>query len=227
MSAVGTAERLAEVRERIGSAARRAGRDPASVTLVAVSKTVEVPVIREALEAGQRDLGENRAQELLGKAAAFGDIEPGAQPVWHFIGRLQRNKVKLLAPVVARWHSIDRLELVDVLARHAPAAVVYVEVNLADEPQKGGCAPGAAADLVAALAAAGLCVEGLMTVPPVGDEPRPYFARLRELGVTLGLQGLSMGMTGDFETAVEEGATVVRIGSAIFGPRRIAADLRR
>jgi len=227
LSVAGVARRLAEVKERIGSAAERVGRDPAAVTLVAVTKTVDLPAIREALEAGQSALGENRAQEMLAKAAALHDLDPRVRPAWHFVGRVQRNKVKSLAPVVDAWHSIDRFELVEVLARYAPAAVVYVEVNLAAEPQKGGCAPGGAGPLVDECLAAGLCVEGLMTVPPAGAEARPYFARLRELGAELGLDGLSMGMTGDFETAVEEGATVVRVGSAIFGPRRTVADLRR
>lgn len=227
MSADTVAGRLEDVRERIASAARRVGRDPASVSLIAVTKTVAVTVIREAVAAGQRDLGENRAQEMLAKRAALGDLESGAEPAWHFLGRLQRNKVKLLADSVKQWHSIDRAGLVDVLGRYAPAASVYVQVNLAAEPQKGGCAPGDTAALVGALTGAGLCVEGLMTIPPAGEEPRPYFARLRDLAGELGLPGLSMGMTGDFETAVEEGATVVRIGSALFGPRPTGADLRR
>ncbi len=221
------AERLAEVRERIAAAAARAGRSPSEVALVAVSKTVEVPRIREVIAAGQRDLGENRAQELLGKAAEIAASATDPDPTWHFVGRLQRNKVKALAPRVACWHSIDRPELVVLLARHAPGACVYVEVNLGDEPQKGGCTPEAAAGLVEELTGAGIVVEGLMTVPPAGGEPRRYFGRLRDLAEGLGLRGLSMGMSGDFETAVEEGATVVRVGSAIFGPRRTAADLRR
>ena len=226
MSEAAVVARLLEVRRRVGAAAVRSGRDPESVTLVAVTKTVALPLVREALLAGQRDFGENRAQELLGKAEDLAACADGA-PVWHFIGRLQRNKVRLLAPHVARWHSIDRPELAVLLARHAPGAAVYVEVNLASEPQKGGCAPVDAPALVDSLRAAGLRVEGLMTVPPSGGDPRPYFAALRALGERLGLAGLSMGMTGDFETAIEEGATVVRVGSAIFGPRPIAEDLRR
>ncbi|MCZ7536425.1 MAG: YggS family pyridoxal phosphate-dependent enzyme [Acidimicrobiia bacterium] len=223
------AERIAEVRGRIASAAARVGRAPSEVTLVAVTKTVGVPAIGEAIAAGQAHLGENRAQELLGKAAILGASAAGTGtgPVWHFIGRLQRNKVKMLAPHVAWWHSIDRPELAGLLARHAPGVSVYVEVNLGDEPQKGGCDPGAAARLVGVLTDAGIGVEGLMTIPPEGEESRPYFGRLRDLADRLGLRGLSMGMTTDFETAVEEGATVVRVGSAIFGPRRTGADLRR
>lgn len=226
MSVNAVAGRLAEVRERIDAATARAGRPPGAVELVAVTKTVAVPLILEALEAGQRALGENRAQELVAKAAELAG-EPGGGPVWHFVGRLQSNKVKLLAPHVSRWHSVDRAGLVEVLARHAPGASVYVEVNVAHEPQKGGCAPGEAPALIDALRSAGMHVEGLMTVPPAGDDPRPHFAALRDLGGRLGLSGLSMGMTGDFEAAIEEGATVVRVGSAIFGPRRSAPDLRR
>lgn len=218
------AERLAAVRRRIGEAAARAGRDPDDVTLVVVSKEVEVDRIREALSAGATDLGENRAQDLVRKTQELG---PHHQPTWHFVGRLQSNKVKSLAPHVTWWHSVDRSDLAPVLARHAPGAKVLVQVNLAGEEQKGGCAPAAAPRLVDELGAAGLEVPGLMTVPPATRDPRPYFAALRELATRLGLEHLSMGMTGDFETAVEEGATFVRIGTALFGPRRLAPDLRR
>ena len=220
------AARLGEVRQRIAAAEARAGRAAGSVELVAVTKTVGLREITEVMAAGQRALGENRAQELVSKAAELGG-DPSSGPVWHFVGRLQRNKVKMLAPHVARWHSVDRLELVEVLARHAPGSRVYVEVNVAEEPQKGGCAPGYTAALVDALTGAGIAVEGLMTVPPAAGDPRAHFARLREMASGLGLGGLSMGMTGDFEIAIEEGATVVRVGSAIFGPRRTGADLRR
>ena len=187
-----------------------------------MTKTVDVARVREAIAAGAADLGENRAQELVAKAAQV------AEPVrWHFIGRLQRNKVRVLAAVVARWHSVDRPELIEPLARHARGARVLVEVNLSDEPQKGGCRPGETPALVDGLRGAGLAVEGLMTVPAAEGDPRPTFAALRELGASLGLRELSMGMTGDFEAAIAEGATIVRIGSAIFGPRPGAAGLRR
>jgi pyridoxal phosphate enzyme (YggS family) len=195
------------------------------VTLVVVSKTVSEDRVREALDAGARDLGENRAQELVAKAAALADVVP--PPQWHFIGRLQRNKVKLLGGTVGLWHSIDRPELADPLARHAPGARVLVEVNLSDEAQKGGCRPDDAAALVDRLTGAGLVVEGLMTVPAVDGDPRPAFAALRELADGLGLARLSMGMTADFEAAISEGATIVRIGSAVFGPREGAEGLRR
>ena len=215
------ASRLVEVRGRIDAAARRAGRDPASVTLVAVSKGIEVEVVRAGLLAGAVDLGENRAQELVAKAGILGR----RPPVWHFLGRLQTNKVRLLAPWVDLWHSIDRDDLAAPLARHAPGARVLVQVNTSGEAQKGGCAPEATAALVERLAGHGLAVEGLMTVPELGADPRPAFAALRELAGGLGLAALSMGMTGDFEAAVEEGATIVRIGTAIFGPRRGAVPL--
>jgi pyridoxal phosphate enzyme (YggS family) len=209
--------RLGAVRARIASAATAAGRAVADVTLVVVTKTVPEDLIRVAVGAGASDVGENRAQELVAKASHF-DAE--VVPLrWHFIGRLQRNKVRMLAGRVALWHSIDRSELVDPLRRHAPGARVLVEVNVSDEPQKGGCRPDATPALVDELTAAGLVVEGLMTVPAASGDPRPSFAALRELGGRLGLVQLSMGMTSDFEAAIGEGATIVRVGSAIFGPR--------
>lgn len=218
------AARLEAVRARIDDAAARAGRDPGEVTLVVVSKEVELPQIREVLAAGATDLGENRAQDLVRKAA---ELRPEHAPTWHFVGRLQSNKVKALARHVAWWHSVDRAELAPMFARHAPGACLLVQVNLAGEAQKGGCTPEDLPRLVDELRSAGLHVEGLMTVPPATGDPRPHFARLRELAAGLGLAQLSMGMTGDFEAAVEEGATFVRVGTAVFGPRRIAPDLRR
>jgi pyridoxal phosphate enzyme (YggS family) len=224
------AANIEAIRQRIARAATAAGRDPAAVSLVVVSKTVPAARVREALDAGVGDLGENRAQELLAKADALRDTQLGhaaAQPRWHFIGRLQRNKVKLLAGTVDLWHSIDRPELADPLTRHAPGARVLVEVNLSDEPQKGGCRPGDTGALVDRLRAAGLLVEGLMTVPAAVGDPRPAFAALRDLAGGLGLVELSMGMTADFEAAIAEGATIVRVGSAVFGPREGAEGLRR
>jgi hypothetical protein len=200
------------------------------VTLVVVSKTVSEDRVREALAAGARDLGENRAQELIAKAAALRDTALAGNappPRWHFVGRLQRNKVKPLAATVDLWHSIDRPELADPLSRHAPGARVLVEVNLSGEAQKGGCRPEDTAALVDRLTAAGLLVEGLMTVPAAAGDPRPAFAALRELAGGLGLARLSMGMTADFEAAIAEGATIVRVGSAVFGPRPGTEGLRR
>jgi PLP dependent protein len=219
----GIRERLDEVRTRIAAAAKRAGRDGAAVTLVAVSKTVEPELIAAAADAGQRVFGENRAQELVAHAGALG----GREVRWDFIGRLQRNKVRSVASIVSLWQSVDRAELVEELARRTPGARMLVQVNLAEEPQKGGCAPGEVAGLVAAGRRAGLTVEGLMTVPPAEGDPRGCFSALREMAERLDLPQLSMGMSGDYEIAVEEGATIVRVGSAIFGPRPAAAGTRR
>jgi PLP dependent protein len=212
------ADGLRDVRDRIASAARDAGRSPEDVMLVAVSKEHPVSAVALALDAGHVDFGENRAQDLVAKAEELGDHEP--PPTWHFVGRLQRNKVRLLAPHVAMWHSIDRTELGTELARFAPRAHVLVQVNVAAEPQKGGCAPADVDALADRLRGGGLEVDGLMTVPPERADPRPHFAALRSLGERLGLRELSMGMTADYEAAVGEGSTMVRVGSAVFGPRR-------
>jgi hypothetical protein len=208
-----TAERVAEVRARIAAAARGAGRVPGAVTLVAVSKGFPAPAIAEVLAEGVADVGENRAQDLVAKA---GEV---AVPVWHFLGAVQRNKIARLAPLVAWWHGVDRIEVARALAGARPDAQVLVEVNIAGEPQKAGCPPAAVARLVDGARAIGLDVAGLMTVPPAGEDPRPHFAALRALAATVEVAGLSMGMSDDFETAVAEGATIVRIGRAIFGER--------
>jgi len=214
------AARLTEVRRRITDAARAAGRAPEDVQLVAVSKEVAADAVIAALSAGQRDFGENRAQELLAKVDRL-EAAPiaGTAPVWHFIGRLQRNKVKAIAPSVALWHSVDRPELGTEIARHAPGAHVLVQVNVAGEDRKGGCPPGELTPLVELLRDLGLAVDGLMTVPPLVGDPRPHFAALRELAVQLDMAVLSMGMSGDFEAAIGEGSTLVRVGRAVFGPR--------
>ncbi len=208
---------VADVRARIADAARRAGRDPATVTLVAATKTVPADQIAAVVAAGVPDVGENRAQELLGKAPALAGLSP--PPRWHFLGPLQRNKVRGLAPLISCWQSIDRVVLGDAVATHAPGARVFVEVNLGAEPQKAGCHPAETEALVDALRDRGLLVAGLMTIPPVGDDPRPWFARLRDLGAAVHVRELSMGMSDDFEAAVEEGATTVRVGRALFGQR--------
>ena len=215
MSDVATA--ITEVRARIAAAARGAGRDPDAVRLVAATKTVPAEQVAEAVALGVTDVGENRAQELLAKADALATA-PDVR--WHFLGRLQRNKVRSLAGRVTWWQSVDREALGIAIARQAPGAQVLLEVNVALEPQKGGCAPTDAPGLADALRRLGLRVEGLMTIPPAGDDPRPWFAALRELGGDLGVHHLSMGMTDDYEIAVEEGATMVRIGRGIFGARR-------
>lgn len=211
------AERLGEVQERIAGAAARAGRDAAGVRLIGATKTVPAERIAEAVAAGLTEVGENRAQELLAKAPGLSEVP--APPNWHFLGPLQRNKVRALAPWVSLWQSVDRASLGAEIARRAPEARVLVEVNLAQESQKVGCAPDAAEDLVSSLVDQGLRVDGLMAVPPADDDPRPWFAALRDLASRLGLVELSMGMSGDFEVAIEEGATIVRVGRALFGDR--------
>jgi pyridoxal phosphate enzyme (YggS family) len=211
------ARNVASVRDRIAHAARRAGRSPEVVTLVAAAKNVPVESVAAVLAAGVRDIGENRAQELLEKATVL--MKVPAPPRWHFIGGLQRNKVRALAPWVTRWHSVDRESIGVEVARRAPSAHVLVEVNLGGEPRKAGCAPEEAPALVERLDGLGLVVDGLMAVPPARDEPRRWFAALADLGARLDLRDLSMGMTDDFEIAIEEGATIVRVGRALFGAR--------
>ena len=221
---VGPAElrqRLTEVGERIAEAAGGPG---ARVRIVGVTKTFPVEVVAVAAEVGLTDLGENRAQELVAKqdeVAARYDVSTWpAAPIWHFIGGLQRNKVKLLAGRVALWHTVDREVLVDEIAKRDPGAAVLVQVNTTDEAQKSGCEPDATPGLVERARAAGLDVRGLMTMGPTGGgDPRPSFARLRLLAEADGLAELSMGMSGDYPLAVAEGATILRIGSALFGPR--------
>ena len=209
------AARVEAVRARLAAAAARAGRDPASVTLVAATKLVPPERVAAAVRAGVVDVGENRAQELLAKAPALEALHPR----WHFLGTLQRNKVKALAGWVTCWQSVDRAVLGETIARHAPRARVLVGVNLAGEAQKAGCTPDEAPALVDALRGLGLDVAGLMAVPPHGEDPRPWFARLRDLAAAAAVPELSMGMTDDFEIAVEEGATLVRVGRALFGER--------
>jgi hypothetical protein len=215
------AARVAEVRARMDAAATRSGRDPSGVRLVAATKTVPVERVADAVAAGVVDLGENRAQELLAKAPALAELrgDRGADVRWHFLGALQRNKVRALAPWIACWQSVDRAALGAAIAERAPGARVLVEVNVAAEPQKAGCSPDEAAGLVETLRADGLDVAGLMAVPPHGDDPRPWFVALAALAARLELAELSMGMTDDFEVAIEEGATMVRVGRALFGPR--------
>ncbi|MBI2168953.1 MAG: YggS family pyridoxal phosphate-dependent enzyme [Actinobacteria bacterium] len=181
--------------------------------LVAVTKGFPVSTVTEAVNAGLTLIGENRAQELLAKAT---EVQPRE---WHFVGRIQRNKVRSLAPLVAVWHSVDRIEVAEAIADEAQGARVHVQVNVAGEAQKGGCRPTEAAGLVARCHALGLRVVGLMTVPPIEGDPQPHFAALARLAADAGIAGLSMGMSGDFEVAVEEGSTVVRLGSILFGPR--------
>jgi len=194
---------------------------PAGVTLVAVSKTQPADAVREAHAAGQRDFGENYVQEWRDKADALADLP---DLVWHFVGSLQTNKVKYLAGRVGLVHTVDRLELGREIAKRwekaGARARVLVEVNLGGEASKGGCAPEAAPELVAALRALqALDVRGLTCIPPPEHDPRPHFQALRRMRDRLGLVELSMGMSGDYPVAIEEGSTIVRVGTAIFGER--------
>jgi pyridoxal phosphate enzyme (YggS family) len=191
------------------------------VRLVAVSKTQPLELLREALAAGQTALGENYAQELREKSAALAD----AAVEWHFLGALQTNKARLVAGTAALIHTCDRLALAQELSKRASklGAVqrVLVEVNTGREPQKAGALPEDVPALVAAISALpSLECAGLMCIPPAEGDPRPHFRALRELRDRLGLRELSMGMSADYEAAIEEGATLVRVGTAIFGERR-------
>jgi hypothetical protein len=205
------AERLAGVRAAL----------PPSVTLVAVSKTQPAQAIREAYAAGQRDFGENYAQEWREKADALADL---ADLRWHFIGGLQTNKVKYLAGRVHAIHTVDREELAREISRRfgqkGAVARLFLEVNVGGEATKGGCAPADVPRLAAAVRALpAVELVGLTCIPPPEDDPRPHFRALRALAEGLGLRELSMGMSADWPIAVAEGTTVVRIGTAIFGER--------
>jgi pyridoxal phosphate enzyme (YggS family) len=225
------ADRVRSIVDEIRHAAVRAGRNPESVRLLAASKTVSVERVREAVDAGIRHLGENRLQEALPKIEAL-DREG---VVWHFIGTLQRRKVKSVVGRFETIHSVDSLALAEEIARQAKAAGlrqrVLLEVNLGEESSKGGFAPAALVQLLPLLnELEQLDVRGLMAIPPptaTAEAARPYFRQLRELAQALtaqscrniNMQELSMGMSHDFAVAVEEGATYVRVGTAIFGAR--------
>lgn len=224
------AERVERVRRRIAAAAKAAGRQPSDVRLIGVTKTHPPEVARAAVAAGVDELGENRVQELVAKLP----LVPGAR--WHLVGPLQRNKVKDVIGHAVLVHSLDRRSLADALSRRASAEGVVqrvlVQVNVADDPDKHGCRFDEALDLVAyARDLPHLAVEGLMTIPPLPGEgvdaseaARPHFAALRELRDAARARfpevvHLSMGMSADLEAAVAEGATMIRIGTALFGPR--------
>jgi len=225
------ADNLQRVRQRIAAAAERVGRDPGEVTLVAVSKTRSMDEVRAAVEAGAGDLGENYAQEMAEKAEALGE----ADVRWHTIGHLQTNKVRIIADFVNLVHSVDSLRLGREMSNRAAAAgreiPFLLQANVSREESKFGVVEEDACTLAGELAGLESCrLVGLMTMPPYCEDPeenRPYFVALKELRDRLINRGvpaermrhLSMGMTCDFEVAVEEGATLVRVGTAIFGPR--------
>jgi pyridoxal phosphate enzyme (YggS family) len=224
-------ENIAEIRERIATAARRAGRSPDDIALMAVTKTHPSERIREAYAAGLRLFGENRVQEFSGKAAALADLQDAD---WHMIGHLQTNKAGKVTELFQAVDSVDSVKLAEKLNAAATKKLrVLIEINIGVESAKSGLAPDSP-DLEALLEAAPkfemLEFRGLMTVPPFGDSPedaRPYFRKLRELRDTIAarrlpgiaVETLSMGMSHDFEVAIEEGSTCVRVGTAIFGER--------
>lgn len=215
------AERLAEVQAHIAGAARRAQRRPADIRLIAVSKTHEADMIRPLIAAGQRHFGENRVQEAAAKwpglRAETSDI------MLHLIGQLQSNKAEEAVLLFDAIHSVDRSSLVQALAKACDKTgkrpQLFVQVNIGDEEQKGGCRVADLPALLAEAKDAGLAIDGLMAIPPADVEPAPYFALLDELAERHGLKLRSMGMSGDYETAVMLGATHVRVGTALFGTR--------
>ncbi|MEE9935009.1 MAG: YggS family pyridoxal phosphate-dependent enzyme [Deltaproteobacteria bacterium] len=225
------ADNIRTIRNRMAAAAARAGRDPAGIRLMAVSKTVEPERIRQAIDAGIGLLGENYVQEAREKIPAVGQAVQ-----WHMIGHLQTNKVKYVVTLFDWIHSVDRLELAQELSRragqHGRVLNVLIEINVSGEASKNGARPADVLELARQVAALpNLSVRGLMTMPPYSDDPensRPYFVALRRLRDELAaaalpgvaMAELSMGMTDDFEVAIEEGATIIRVGRAIFGERR-------
>lgn len=246
------AQSLEEISRRIRLASQRACGDGREVTLLAVAKGQQAEKVAEAIQAGQKDFGENYAQEMVAhqngippsgfpgfpdaplnlRGALGGHGDPGGGIRWHFIGHLQRNKVKQIIGLVSLIHSIDSIDLAREIDKRAAAIdkvqAILIEVNLGREKSKTGIAPEEVPDLVRAIATLDhLDLKGLMTMPPPEEAPRPHFRKLREIRDTINTQNiykhplteLSMGMTGDFETAIEEGATIIRIGTGIFGER--------
>lgn len=225
------ADNLKAVRERIEVAAQRAGRDPASIKLVAVSKLKPAAMVRKAYEAGHRCFGENYAQDLRDKAGELADLDID----WHFIGHLQKNKAKYVAPVASMVETIDSIEIAQALVKRlpegSPPLPCLIEVNIGDESSKSGVHPTGMIPFIKEIMALDrITLKGLMIIPPFDEAPeksRPYFKGLRELLVLVNreldlpspLSEISMGMSHDFELAIEEGATIVRVGTAIFGER--------
>ncbi len=215
------AERLAAVRGNLVRAAQAAGRDPAAIELIAISKTWDAPAIQPLIDAGQRSFGENRVQEAEAKWPVLVAAHPDIR--LHLVGQLQSNKAAEAVALFDVIHSVDRPSLVAALGKAMAAAGrhpdCYLQVNIGAEEQKGGCAIADIPALLAQARAAGLPVIGLMCVPPADIEATPFFALLAKLARDNGLAGLSMGMSGDYETAALLGATAVRVGSALFGVR--------
>jgi pyridoxal phosphate enzyme (YggS family) len=220
--AAAVAANVADVHRRLAAAGGE------GVKLLAVTKGFGAPEVAAARAAGVDGIGENYAQELLAKATAL-DAEAPNDPVpWHFIGHVQRNKVRVLAPRVRVWQSVDRVELAGEIAKRAPGATVLVQVNASGEAQKAGCAFDEGPALVARCRELGLAVQGLMAIGPTGppDAARGPFERVVALADELGLPERSIGMTDDLEVAVEAGSTMVRVGRALFGPRPARGDRR-
>jgi pyridoxal phosphate enzyme (YggS family) len=233
-------QHMEELKSQIAEAAQRSGRRPEDVRLLAVTKTVPMERIREAIFSGQRLFGENYVQEAAKKLESLGNLYH--ETTWHFIGHLQRNKAKLAVQLFDCIETVDNLKLARALDRHAKAAgkrlSVYIQVNVARDPGKSGLSPEELpVFLTEAAELSGIDICGLMTMPPwepVPESSRPWFRALRDLrdemnaglGLSPGLRELSMGMSQDFETAIEEGATVVRIGSALFGRRACSTGKR-
>ncbi|MCS5719791.1 YggS family pyridoxal phosphate-dependent enzyme [Herbiconiux sp. CPCC 205763] len=222
-SELSLSERLNEVTGRIADAAHAAGRDPAKLTTIVVTKFHPASLVRELYALGVRDFGENRHQEAREKALELADLELD----WHFIGQLQTKKARQVREYARVIHSIDREALIAALAAGTPPIDCFLQVNLTDDPERGGAQPAEVPSLSEAIAAAeGLRLLGVMAVAPLGEEPRPAFARLRELRDTVarvvpGATSISAGMSHDFREAIAEGATHLRIGTAITGNRPV------
>lgn len=218
------ADNIARLRERIAAAAERAGRHGSNITLVAVTKTQPASAIADVLATGLLDVGENYVQEVLDKQGLLWPSEI-ASARWHLLGHLQSNKVKTALPLFDLIQSIDSVKLAQIIGRQTQGKTqdILLQVHLGDEQTKFGVPPAQMLDLAAEIAGIpGISLKGLMGIAPFGPDPRPYFRDIKQMFDRLpapNRQILSVGMTGDFETAIEEGATMIRVGTAIFGPR--------
>lgn len=226
VSADQLAERLASIRAEM----EQLDRDPSTVEIVAVTKSFSLDHVLAAAQSGLA-AGESYAQELLSKQqelhqAAPASSTPGVEVRWHFLGAIQRRKISSLQPLVHTWHGLSRSEEAESLGQRGGARV-YVQVSFSDDPGRNGCAPEEVGSVVSRSRDEGLEVAGLMTVAPLGDEDGLAFARLRQLAGQVGVDGLSMGMSGDYRAALSHGATVLRLGTALFGPRSPGPSARR